>query len=141
MSSRVISRSVFGVVVLVFAIGACGGGGGSAAPAVSTSPDASPAASSPAASTDASGSAAALPEECAAQIRAYLVAIEPIVANVDWQNASEVPPEIADQLDAAPFDPDLCPDISAVEAHAAWSAIATEVAPDAQGYIDFIYRP
>lgn len=141
MSSRVMSRPLFGVAVLLFAMAACGGGGGSAAPAASPSPQASPAASSPAASTDPSGSAGALPEECAAQIREYLIAIEPIVSTVDWQNASEVPPEIADQLDSAAFDPEVCPDISAVEAHAAWSAIAAEVAPGAQGYVDFIYRP
>lgn len=139
-SSPALGRAVVGLVIAAAVIGACGGGGGSAAPTTSTSPAASPVTSS-APSTDAGDSAAALPEECAAQIRAYLIAIEPIVSGVDWQNATEVPPEIAEQLDSTTFDQDVCPDVSAVEAHAAWTAIATEVAPGAQGYVDFIYRP
>ncbi len=63
------------------------------------------------------------------------------MSGVDWRVALEVPPQIADQLEAAAFDPEVCPDISAAEAHAAWAAIAVDVAPDTIDYIDFIYRP
>ena len=136
-------------IASLFAAAACGGATGSAVPAGSADPAASAPASTPAeASAGASpvaasggGSAVALPEACITAIRDYLIVIEPIVSGVDWQVASEVPPQIAEQLDSEAFDPDVCPDVSAAEAHAAWAAIATDVAPGTLGYVDFIYRP
>ncbi len=132
------------VVAALLAVGACGGATGSppAGTGSESAPSvvATPAEASPLASPVAS-SAAALPEACVAAIRDYLIAIEPIVSGVDWQVATEVPPQVAEQLDSSAFDPDVCPDVSAAEAHAAWAAIATDVAPDTLDYIDFIYRP
>lgn len=134
------------VVVASLGVGACGGAapagtGSQPASAPASAPVSTPADASPAASPEASGGAIALPEACVAAIREYLISIEPIVSGVDWQGATEVPPQIADQLGSEEFDPDVCPDVSVAEAHAAWSAIATEVAPGALDYIDFIYRP
>jgi hypothetical protein len=139
-------RRFLGLVLAAsLAVGACGGAAGSApagtggesAPSVA----ATPVEASPAASPGASGGAAALPEACAAAIRDYLIAIEPVVSGVDWQVATEVPPQVAEQLDSSAFDPEVCPEVSATEAHAAWAAIATDVAPGTLDYIDFIYRP
>jgi ABC-type Fe3+-hydroxamate transport system substrate-binding protein len=134
----------------LLAAGACGSTGSVAPSGSAATPPASTAAPvSPAASTEpsagvsdgASASVVALPEACITAIRDYLIAIEPIVSGVDWRAAREVPPQIADQLEAAAFDPDVCPDVSAAEARDAWAAIATDVAPGALDYIDFIYRP
>jgi hypothetical protein len=118
--------------------------GSAAAPPASTAASVPPAASaepSAGASGGASASVVALPEECVTAIRDYLIAIEPIVSGVDWRVAREVPPQIADQLEAAAFDPEVCPDVSPAEAHHAWAVIAADVAPGALDYIDFIYRP
>lgn len=142
------SRSLLGVALVALgAVGACSGATASAVPSESV---ADPSASTPVpasvsasagASSAASPGALALPEACITAIRDHLIAIEPIVSAVDWQVATEVPPQIAEQLDSAAFDPDVCPDVSVPEAHAAWAAIATDVAPGALGYVDFIYRP
>lgn len=83
-----------------------------------------------------------LPAACEAEIRDFLVAIEPIVADVEWDTVS------ADEVDAmanemAPlsegFDPDVCPDLHVSDARQAWLRIADEVAPDTRGYVEFTY--
>ena len=145
--SHATRRSVISVLVLTVAIGACGGGTTAptssqpAAPTGSTSPEASPSSTAAASASTGGAATAALPEACVAQIREYLIKIEPIVSGVDWRAATEVPPQIAEQLDSDAFDPDACPDVSAADAHAAWTAIAFDAAPGALDYIDFIYRP
>lgn len=85
----------------------------------------------------------ALPAECVDAIRAYLVAVEPVVKDVRWTTMIETPPEIEDQLTdvAATIDPEVCPDLSAAEAHGAWIAIASDAAPATLDYIDYVYRP
>jgi hypothetical protein len=87
--------------------------------------------------------AADLPTECVDAIKAYLVAVEPIVKDVQWRTMIETPPEIEDQLAevATAVDAEVCPDLSAAEAHDAWIAIASDVAPGTLDYIDFVYRP
>ncbi len=131
---------------------ACAGGTSSpGAPSASAS-SAAPASLAPpttAGSTAASSSpgsvtgAADLPVECVDAIKAYLVAVEPIVKDVQWRTMIDTPPEVEDQLAeaAVAVDPEVCPDLSAAEAHDAWIAIAFDAAPGTLDYIDFVYRP
>ena len=118
----------------------------SAAASATAASRASVAPPSSVASTTPSGpviGAADLPAECVDAIKAYLVAVEPIVKDVQWRTMIETPPEIEDQLAevATAVDPEVCPDLSAAEAHDAWVAIASDAAPGALDYIDFVYRP
>jgi hypothetical protein len=142
------SLPFFGIALTAMLVaGACGTTGsvapsGSAAAPASTAASVSPGASTePSTGASSGASVVALPEACVTAIRDYLIAIEPIVSGVDWRVAREVPPQIADQLEAAAFDPEVCPDVSAAEARDAWAVIAADVAPGALDYIDFIYRP
>ena len=84
-----------------------------------------------------------LPADCVDAIRAYLVSVEPVVKDVPWTTMIETPAEIEDQLAAvaATIDPEVCPDLSAAEAHDAWIAIASAAAPATLDYIDYVYRP
>lgn len=137
------------LLALTILVAACAAGTTSpsapsaAASATSTAPP------STAASTAASGSpvivtrATDLPAACADAIRAYLIAVEPVVKDVQWRTMIETPPEVEDQLAevAATVDPEVCPDLSAAEAHDAWIAIAFDAAPGTLDYIDFVYRP
>ncbi len=136
---------------LTFLVAACGSG--SAVPSAAPSTAASAASRASAAPPSAAAStvvpsgpvigAADLPAECVDAIKAYLVAVEPIVKEVQWRTMIETPPEIEDQLAevAATVDPEVCPDLSAAEAHDAWIAIAFDAAPGTLDYIDFVYRP
>ena len=134
-----------GLTILVVA---CSGGATSpsGAPTMAASPP--PAAPpSSAASTAASGSpdagAVDLPAACVESIRAFVVAIEPIVKDVQWATMTGTPPEIEAQLAdvSETMDPDACPDLSVAEARDAWSAIAFEAAPGTLDYIGYVYRP
>jgi hypothetical protein len=117
--------------------------------AASAASPASAARPSTAASTAVSSSpvivtrATDLPAACVDAIRAYLMAVEPVVKDVQWRTMIETPPEVEDQLAevAATVDPEVCPDLSAAEAHDAWIAIAFDAAPGTLDYIDFVYRP
>ena len=139
---------LLGLIVLV---AACGSGSADPGAAVSSAASAAPpasAASPSAAVSTASPSgpiigAADLPTDCVDAIKAYLVAVEPIVKDVQWRTMIETPPEIEDQLAevATAVDPEVCPDLSAAEAHDAWIAIASDAAPGTLDYIDFVYRP
>ena len=96
---------------------------------------------SAAASGDATGG---LPEACAAEVRDFLVAIEPLVAGVDFvamtPSAFE---QFAQSLEgpSEAFDPEACPDMDQEAAHAAYIAIAQDVAPGTFAYIDYVFRP
>jgi hypothetical protein len=134
------------LIGLAILVAACTGGtiSPSAAPA-SAAPPASAASADP--SAEASSSPAFgtldLPAECVEAIGDYLIAVEPIVKDVQWTTMIGTPPEIEDQLadDAATVDPDVCPELPATEAHDAWIAIASDAAPGTLDYIDFVYRP
>jgi hypothetical protein len=132
------------VIVFACAGGTTGSAGtGSVEPAASTSTDPGPASSeAPPASGPAASVGVALPAECVEAIRAFLVAVEPIVSGVDWRTAIDVPGQIAGQLEDAStnFDVDSCPDVSEADAHEAWIAIGIESAPGTLDYIDFIYQ-
>ena len=136
---------LLGLTVLVAACAS-----GTTSPSAAPSPAASRASAAPpsAAASMASPSgpvigAADLPAECVEAIKAYLLAVEPIVKDVQWRTMIETPPEIEDQLAevATAVDPEVCPDLSAAEAHDAWIAIASDAAPGTLDYIDFVYRP
>jgi hypothetical protein len=142
-------RIIHGLLIgLTIVLAACSGSptGGSSAPTTAAS-SASATPPSAAASTTASSSPAAgavdLPAECVEAIRVYLVAVEPIVKDVQWTTMIGTPPEVEDQLAevAATVDPDACPELPATEAHDAWIAIAFDAAPGTLDYIDFVYRP
>jgi hypothetical protein len=112
-------------VVIGFALSGCAGG---------PEADASDASEPP----DEQGASVDLPEACVAEIREFLVAVEPMVSEMDFANPSEAELEqLAPASDA--FDPDLCPDVSVDEARAAWLAIAAESAPGAAPYVEYIY--
>ncbi len=84
----------------------------------------------------------ALPPACEAEIGEFLVAIEPIVSNVDFETASEEEiSSLGGTMEAAggTFDPDVCPDLDVEESRLAWLAIAEERAPGTRGYIEYTY--
>lgn len=143
---RTISALLLGSTVLV---AACASDTGSRPDPASGAPASGRPAASAAASMTASSSpvtvtgTVALPVECVDAIRAYLVSVEPVVKDVPWTTMIETPPEIEDQLAevAATIDPEVCPDLSAAEAHDAWIAIASDAAPATLDYIDYVYRP
>jgi hypothetical protein len=85
---------------------------------------------------------AEFPPECAEAVAGFLIAIEPVVAGIDFDRATtdEINAVLTD-LEAASsgFDPDLCPDVGVVEARAAWLRTAQREAPGTIGYIEFIY--
>jgi hypothetical protein len=143
---RILPALVLGVTVLVAACSNSttepSAAPSGAAPPASAAPPPTDSASSAAPSGPVIG-AADLPPECVDSIKAYLVAVEPIVKDVQWNTMIDTPPEIEDQLAevAATVDPEVCPDLSAAEAHDAWIAIAFDAAPGTLDYIDFVYRP
>jgi hypothetical protein len=118
-------RTALGAVAMILALAACGGGG-----ATGSQPASGGTADDPA--------LAGLPQECIDEIRSFLVAVEPIAEGIDFASASE-----ADLAALGPasdaFDPDVCPDVSADEARAAWLAVAEESAPGAIPFIEFTY--
>ena len=148
-------RTIHGPLVgLVILIAACSGGTTGASPSAVGRPASAPAtAESPASAPPTTAASAApsspasgavdLPPECVESIKAYLIAVEPIVKDVQWTTMIGTPPEVEAQLAeaAATVDQDACPELSAVEAHDAWIAIAFDTAPGTLDYIDFIYRP
>jgi hypothetical protein len=147
---RTIHALLVGLVILFVACSGGTAGAPSAAEPLRSAPataEAPPTAPPTTAASAASGSPASgavdLPPECVESIKAYLVAVEPIVKNVQWSTMIGTPPEVEAQLAeaAATVDQDACPELSAVEAHDAWIAIAFEAAPGTLDYIDFIYRP
>jgi hypothetical protein len=84
----------------------------------------------------------ALPAECAAEIGDFLVAIEPVVSNVDFETATEEEiSSLGGAMEAAggTFDPEPCPDLDVDEARGAWLEIAAERAPATRGYIEYTY--
>ena len=92
--------------------------------------------------TDVGGAGVALPAACEAEITDFLVAIEPIVSNVDFEAATEEDiSSLGGQMAAAGdgFDPDVCPDLDVADARAAWLEIAEEHAPGTRGYIEYTY--
>jgi hypothetical protein len=115
-----------------------------AAPVASPASAAPPSTAAPTASSSAPITGVAdLPAECVDAIKAYLIAVEPIVKDMQWRTMIETPPEVEDQLAevATGVDAEVCPDLSAAEAHDAWIAIAFDAAPGTLDYIDFVYRP
>ena len=142
-------RTIHGLLIgLTVIVAACTGGTISprTAPAsVAPSESAAPASVAPsaAASSSAAPGTVDLPAECVESIKGYLVAVEPIVKDVQWATMTGTPPQIEDQLAdvAATVDPEVCPELSVTQAHDAWVAIASEVAPGTVDYIDFVYRP
>ena len=146
-------RTFHGLLILMtILVTACAGGstGSSASPATATAlasvapsstvASASPSTAAPAASVTG---VVDLPASCVESIRAYVIAIEPIVKDVQWQAMTGMPPQVEAQLGnvTTPFDPEACPDLSVTEAHDAWTAIAFDAAPGTLDYIDFVYRP
>ena len=142
-------RTIHGLLIgLVMLLAACAGGTSSpsAAPASAAPPElAEPASVAPSAAASSSPAAGTveLPPECVESIKAYLIAVEPIVKDVQWATMIATPPEIEDRLAevATTVDPEVCPELSVAQAHDAWIAIAFEVAPATLDYIDFVYRP
>lgn len=122
MSGR---RAGIAAPVVVLALAACGGG---AASGSQPPPDAG----------NDTPAAVALPEECVEEIRSFLVAVEPIVEQIDFSSVSEADLEPLGPASEG-FDPDVCPDVSPDEARAAWLAIAEESAPGAIPYVEFTY--
>ena len=119
-------RLALAAALIGFVLSACAGGTGS---------EASDAADPP----DVDDVEIDLPEDCVAEIREFLVAVEPMVSEMDF---SAAPSEAElEQLGPASdaFDPDLCPDVSVDEARAAWLAIAADSAPGAGPYVEYIY--
>jgi hypothetical protein len=83
-----------------------------------------------------------LPPECVEAITGFLIAIEPVVAGIDFDRATtdEINAVLTDlEAASAAFDPDLCPDVRINEARTAWLRIAQREAPGTIGYIEFIY--
>jgi hypothetical protein len=111
--------------VVLLALTACGGG---AATGSQPAPDAG----------DDDAAAVDLPEDCVEEIRSFLVAVEPIVEQIDFSSVSEADLEPLGPASEA-FDPDVCPDVSPDEARDAWLAIADESAPGAIPYVEFTY--
>ena len=112
-----------------------------AAPVSSVAPSTAGPSSVPSAAApgDATGG---LPEACAAEVRAFLVAIEPLVNGVDFLSMTPSAFEGFSQSLEGPsedFDPDACPDMEPVDAHAAYIAIAEDVAPGTYAYIDYVF--
>ena len=105
----------------------------------------SPAATSmpPAASDTGSTAATDLPAECEAAIRQLLIELEPVVSEYSWTgDISEEQLDTVSQLSleaSDAFDPEVCPDVGFEEARAAWIAVATESAPDAIEYVEWVY--
>lgn len=94
------------------------------------------------ATADAGPAEVALPAACEAEISEFLVAVEPIVADVDWDAASAEDLEaVANEMSAPSegFDPDVCPDLPVSDARQAWLRIADRDAPDTRGYVEFTY--
>ena len=84
----------------------------------------------------------ALPPECESAITEFLVAVEPVVAEIDFETASEAQVEAIGESTvgaAENFDPDACPDFTPAEARAAWLQIAEREAPGAIGYVEYTY--
>jgi hypothetical protein len=84
----------------------------------------------------------ALPADCEAQITDFLVAIEPVVAEIDFETASEAEIEAIGEATipaAENFDPDVCPDFDEAEARQAWLQIAEREAPGTVGYVEYTY--
>jgi hypothetical protein len=147
-------RTIHGLLVgLIILTAACAGGATSASPAAAVPASSAPAPAesrtAPATTAPSAASSAPvtgagdLPPECVESIKAYLVAVEPIVKDVPWTTMIATPPEVEARLGeaGATVDQDACPELSAVEAHDAWIAIALDAAPGTLDYIDFIYRP
>jgi hypothetical protein len=143
---RTIRVLLIGLALIVAGCAGTGTASPSAAPTTAAPPaSAAPASAAPseeASSSPASG-AVDLPAACVEAIKAYLVAVEPVVRDVQWTTLISTPPEVEAQLAdvAATVDPEACPDLSATEAHDAWIAIAFDAAPDTLDYIDYVYRP
>ncbi|MGZ8475975.1 MAG: hypothetical protein ACXWWQ_07145 [Candidatus Limnocylindria bacterium] len=118
-------RAASAAVVIGFVLSACAGGSGA---------DTSDALEAP----DGEGAAVDLPEACVTEIREFLVAVEPMVSEMDFADPSE---DELEQLGPASdaFDPDLCPDVPVDEAREAWLVIAAESAPGAAPYVEYIY--
>jgi hypothetical protein len=96
----------------------------------------------PASPSGGEGPEAELPPECVEAITGFLIAIEPVVAGIDFDRATtdEINAVLTDlETASAAFDPDLCPDVRVNEARAAWLGIAQREAPGTIGYIEFIY--
>ena len=84
----------------------------------------------------------ALPPACEAAIAEFLVAVEPVVAEIDFETASEAEIEAIGEATIPAgenFDADVCPDFSPAEARAAWLSIAEREAPGAIGYVEYTY--
>ena len=83
-----------------------------------------------------------LPPACENAIGDFLVRIEPIVRNVNWDTATE---EQISSLGAAmapatqDFDPEACPELDTEQSRLAWQAIAARRAPATAEYIDYTY--
>ncbi len=122
MSGR---RAGIAASLVVLALAACGGGEATGSQPPSDDRDDGPA-------------AVDLPAECVDEIRAFLVAVEPIVEQLDFSSVSEADLEPLGPVSEA-FDPDVCPDVSQDEARAAWLAIAEDSAPGAIPYVEFTY--
>ncbi len=92
--------------------------------------------------TEVGEAAPALPPECEAAIGEFLVAIEPIVRDIDFEAASEEDiTALGNAIGPASerFDPDVCPDLDVDEARTAWLEIAERRAPGTRGYIEYTY--
>ena len=118
-------RAALAAAVIGLGLSACAGGSVSDA---SDGPDA----------PDGEDAPVDLPEACVAEIREFLVAVEPMVSEMDFADPSD---DELEQLGPASdaFDPDLCPDVPVDDARSAWLAIAAESAPGAAPYVEYIY--
>ena len=92
--------------------------------------------------TDVGQAVPELPPACESAIAEFLVAIEPIVRNVDFETATDeeistLGTAMAPATEA--FDTDACPELDAEQSRVAWLAIAARVAPGSAGYVDYTF--
>jgi hypothetical protein len=83
-----------------------------------------------------------LPAACESAITEFLIEVEPVVADVDFETASEDEITAVGEATvpaAENFDPDACPDFSPAEAREAWLQIAQREAPGTVGYVEYTY--
>jgi hypothetical protein len=150
MRARGLGWLAASTILLVVGCGGSAPGTTAGATAASPAPAAStvPVSAQPSSTTSAAapgGATGGLPEACAAEVRAFLVAIEPLVTGVDFFTMTPSAFEQFSQALEGPssaFDPDACPDLDQATTYAAYLAIAEDVAPGTYGYIDYVYsRP